>query len=171
MNDQDDIRQNAILRRLKSGTPIDRSRRYEEHELYAGKEYGVAFYSARTDAHRQYLRDEKHAKDVKISPHLERYNSDERRHLRGIDCDDAAERCIHRESVTLLLNQIAILPARERDVIQRCDLCGRDIRLYAMDVGISERAAASLRHRAIRRLRKELDSDWSKTVGNIRRAA
>lgn len=153
MQERDDIRQNAILRRLRSGTPIDPSRGYKDRDLYSGKEYGVAYRSAKVDGFRLRQRDIKCFNAAKNSPTLERHNTDDRRHQRGIDCDDPAERSQWFELIAVAREEVSSLPIRERKLVEKCGLRGQSIQDYATEAGITERAAAGLWHRAIARLR------------------
>lgn len=162
MHNRDDIRQEGILRRLRSGTPITRDRTYTVSELYRGKEYGVACHSARIDARRRSKRAAHCVEAAKMAPTFERYCPDSRTRLRGMNSDNPAERCLFRELVTMVTEEVLRLPPRERDIVQQCGLGASTIRAYADERGISERAAASLWDRVIKRLHN---------VSRLRRAA
>jgi DNA-directed RNA polymerase specialized sigma24 family protein len=152
MNDLDDIRQNAILRRLRSGPSIRRDQAYTERELYRGKEYGVAVYSAKIDEIRRRSREERAMQAVKLP--IERYDNDCRTRLWDIEADDPAKRATSRELVYILREEALQLPERQRSVIFCCGFGTQKISEFATEVGITERSAASLWDRAIKRLRK-----------------
>lgn len=142
MQDREDIKQDAIVRRLRSGSPIDRCRRYPERELYSGKEYGVAYHSSKVDDLRRRERESRNFEARKYSLAAERLNG-----------DDPAKRSVLRESIFILREEMAQLPKREREVIYRCGLAGIRIQDFAVEQCVSERTAAALWHRAIVRLR------------------
>ncbi|HEY1338144.1 MAG TPA: hypothetical protein VGF59_11575 [Bryobacteraceae bacterium] len=86
MLDKDDIRQDAILRLLRSRIRIP----CNDTELYRGRNYGVATYHATIDAHRRRKRDQKRLSAAKVAPDAERYSAEHRIRLRGLNSDDPA---------------------------------------------------------------------------------